>query len=349
MNILLIKNEGGEYLLEVIQNDKQLLRDEWFNDFFDNDGNFAKDRLGMYLKEQTEGISKLTFKQLTAYIPLFTFFLLVLIRVITSLTDNSNNIYVDIAICMSCILLLIALVTIPLMYTSVSIQKKYNACIHDVIKEFWKRFDSILISECEMCVQVKSPELLNVYNLYTYKQIQQIERSLVGPNAEVYCYSRYRDDGGIGPAETDEIVVQNLTKKGIPYHFFYYENSPRDTELFEPRNNREIYIALSDSNQLKKDDAYKQCLDYRIYRNARFDIMIYKQDDNILEGYFCLNFPVDANVCEGCKKDYSKYCPLKSTNGSTDKLLYKKMPRDITSELYRKLMMFEKISDKKGI
>lgn len=335
-------------LLGNIQNERQLHGNEWYNDFFEEDGNFSRAGLGAYLKRQTKEIGKLSYQRLIAFMPLFTFISLVLIHTITLSNDNSSNnlpsIYI--AICAICILLLIALTILPLMYTSILIQKRYNDSLRNVVKEFWKQFDSILISECESCVQAKSPELLNVYNLYTYKQIQQIERSLVGPNTEVYCYSRYRDDGGIGPAETDEIVVENLTKKGIPYHFFYYENSPRDTETFAPRNSREIYIAFSNSTQLKKEDAYKQCLDYRIYRNARFDIMIYKRGDDVLEGYFCLNFPVDANICEGCKKDYSKNCPLKSTNGSTDKLLYKKMPQDITAELFTKLKMFEKIYSK---
>ena len=268
---------------------------------------------------------------------------------ITSQINNGkDNFYVlRIVICTCFILLLIALEIIPLLSKSVSIQKKYNEDLSDSVKMIRKQFDSEVISECQLCAQTNTLEPLNAYNLYTYKQIQQIERSLIGPNVEVYCYSRYRDDGGIGPSETDKIVTDNIKKKGIPYHFFYYENCPGDTEPFVPRDSIETYVSLSASNQLKENESYKQCLDYRIYSNARFDIMIYKRG-NSLEGYFCLNFPVPG-ICKNCQKNHSTRCNLKSAEELPDKLLYKKMPKDITSELFRKLVGFEKMYNKKDI
>lgn len=337
-------------MTESTQNNNQFQKDMVFNDFYDENGNFSKFKLKEYLKEQTNGTSKLAIQKLAAWIPLYIFLVLLIIRCVTSLINNNENSYYKLILfaCVFLVLLLIALEVIPLVYVSVSVQKRYNENLFDVVKEVRKQFDSVLISECKLCAQTKTPEPLNVYNLYTYKQIQQIERSLIGPNTEVYCYSRYRDDGGIGPTETDEIVTENLMKKGIPYHFFYYENSPGDTESPKPRNSRETYIDLSKSKQLKNENAYKQCLDYRIYSNARFDVMIYKRGES-LEGYFCLNFPVDAVTCERCQKGYATRCPLKSAKGSTDKLLYKKIPHDITSQLFQKLVEFEKTESIKDV
>lgn len=336
-------------MAEFIQNDKQFQEDMVFEDFYDENGSFSKVKLETYLKAHINETYKRLIQKLAPWIPAFIFLMLVITHMVTLLINNSEDDFYELklVLCVCCILLLIALEAIPLVSISVTIQKKYNENLSDAVKKFRKQFDSVVISECQLCAQTKTPEPLNVYNLYTYKQIQQIERSLIGSNVEVYCYSRYRDDGGIGPTETDEIVTENIMKKGIPYHFFYYENSPGDTEPFEPRSSIENYVVLSDSNQLKNKDAYKQCLDYRIYSNARFDIMIYKRD-NSLEGYFCLNFPV-AGTCEKCQKAYSKRCPLKSARGSTDKLLYKKMPQDITSELFQKLVDFERIYNKKDI
>lgn len=320
-----------------------------FNNFYDEDGNFSKDKLTKYLKAKAPANDayKILISKLLPLIPAFILLLLIIIRMVTSLINNGNDdFYVwKFMLCVGCILTFIALEVIPLVSTSVSEQKKYSENLSNATKELRKQFDDVVLSECILCAQTKTPEPLNVYNLYTYKQIQQIERSLTGPNVEVYCYSRYRDDGGIGPIDTDKIVTENIIKKGIPYHFFYYEDSPGDTAPFEPRSRIETYVVLSDSIQLKSNDAYKQCLDYRIYSNARFDIMIYKRGKN-LEGYFCLNFPV-AGTCETCQKAHSKRCPLKSAKGSTDKLLYKKMPRDITEELVHKLKDFEKIYNKK--
>lgn len=337
-------------MTESIQNDKQFQKDMVFNDFYDEDGNFSKDKLKKYLKERTNGTSKLAIQKVAAWVPLYIFLLLLIIRCVTLLINNNEGDFyiLNFVACVFLILLLIALEVIPLVYVGMSIQKIYNENLFDGVKEFRKQFDDVLISECKLCAQTKTPEPLNVYNLYTYKQIQQIERSLIGPDTEVYCYSRYRDDGGIGPTETDEIVTENLIKKGIPYHFVYYENSPGDTEPFKPRNSRETYIDLSKSAQLKNKDAYKQCLDYRIYSNARFDVMIYKQG-NSLEGYFCLNFPVDAVTCERCQKGYAARCPLKSAKGSTDKLLYKKIPCDITLQLFQKIVEFEKTENIKDV
>lgn len=318
-----------------------------FNDFYDETGNFSKNKLKTYLKEQTDGAAKLAIQKVAAWSTIYIFFILLIIRSATSLINNGENsdYKLNLFVCLCFVLLLIAFEIVPLARISASVQKRYNKNLFDVVKEFREQFDAVLTSECELCAKAKTPDPLNVYNLYTYKQIQHIERSLVGPDTKVYCYSRYRDDGGIGPTETDEIVYENLVKKGISYHFFYYENSPGDTETPKPRNDRETYIDLSKSKQLKNKEAYKQCLDYRIYSNARFDAMIYKRDDS-LEGYFCLNFPVNAVICERCQKSYAKNCPLKSARGSTDKLLYKKIPRDITSQLFHKLEDFEKAEGK---
>lgn len=337
-------------MTESTQNDNQFQKDIVFNDFYDEDRNFSKNKLETYLKERTNRTSKLAIQKLAAWIPIYIFFVLLIIRCVTSLINNNEDIYYELNFfaCVCFILLLIALEVIPLIFISMSVQKKYNENLFNVVKELKKQFDRVLVSECKLCAQTKTPEPLNVYNLYTYKQIQQIERSLIGPDTEVYCYSRYRDDGGIGPTETDEIVTENLIKKGISYHFFYYENRPGDTELFNPRNNKETYIDLSKSKQLKNESAYKQCLDYRIYSNARFDVMIYKRGDS-LEGYFCLNFPVDSATCARCQKSYSARCPLKSAKGSTDKLLYKKIPHDITLQLFQKLVEFEKKENMKGV
>lgn len=331
-------------MIRSLQNDYQFQEDIVFDEFYDENGNFSQDKLETYLRKWTNGTSKLAIQGLVAWVPLYIFLILLIIRFVNSLiSNNSGNYYkIELVICTLFILLLILLEVIPLVCASVSIQKKYNEELFDIIKEFKKQFDSALTSECKLCAQTKTPDPLNVYNLYTYKQIQQIERSLIGGDTEVYCYSRYRDDGGIGPAETDEIVAENLIKKGIPYHFFYYENSPGDTESFQPRNDKETYIVLSKSKQLKSKDAYKQCLDYRIYSNSRFDVMIYKRGD-YLEGYFCLNFPVNSSTCERCQKAYASRCPLKSAKGSTDKLLYKKIPHDITSQLFQKMVEFEKM------
>lgn len=271
-------------MTESAQNNNRLQEDMVFNDFYDEEGNFSRSKLEEYLREQTSGTGKLAIQKLAAWIPLYVFFVLLIIRCVTSLINNNEDSYYKSILfaCVLLVLLLVALEVIPLVYVSVSVQKSYNENLFNIVKKFRKKFDSALILECKLCAKTKTPEPLNVYNLYTYKQIQQIERSLIGPNTEVYCYSRYRDDGGIGPTETDEIVTENLMKKGISYHFFYYENSPEDTESPKKRNNREIYIDLSESKQLKNEKAYKQCLDYRIYSNARFDVMIYKRDESLL-------------------------------------------------------------------
>lgn len=318
-----------------------------FNDFYNKNGNFSKEKLTTYLKAPANDAYKIMIPKLLPWSSIFIFFMLATIRLVTLLMNDNEFHGWGFVLCVACIFIFIALEVVLLVSVSVSDQKKYHENLSDAAKKLRKQFDDVVISECQLCAQTRTPEPLNVYNLYTYKQIQQIERSLTGSNVEVYCYSRYRDDGGIGPTETDEIVAENLLKKGIPYHFFYYENSPGDTEPFEPRSSIETYVVLSDSIQLKINDAYKQCLDYRIYSNARFDIMIYKRDES-LEGYFCLNFPV-AGTCEKCHKTYSKRCPLKSAKGSTDKLLYKKMPHEITEELFHKLESFEKTYNKKDM
>jgi lipid-A-disaccharide synthase-like uncharacterized protein len=332
-------------LAESIESSYTNQKEIKFDDFYENN-EFSKDKLKNYLREQTYNDGKIPIEELLKgfwdelliYIALILFigyFVTILVE------KNENQSYIlPLLFLVISILTLITLVIYRLVHISVSVQKKYNENLFNVVKKFRNQFDKELISECKLCAKTKEPEPLNAYNLYTYKKIQQIESSLSGSKIEVYCYSRYRDVGvGIGPAGTDKIVAENL-KKGIRYHFFYYENSPMDKGDFNPRNN-ETYIDMSKSKQLSCEDKYKKCLDYHIYSNARFDVKIYKEDDKY-QGYFCLNFPVDAGACERCVKK----CQLKSAKGSTDKLLYKKMPHNITMQLYEKLKYFEEIEKK---
>jgi hypothetical protein len=199
--------------------------------------------------------------------------------------------------------------------------------------------------ECKECVKLKENKGVNAYNLYTYDQILQIEKSL-GRGDVVFCYSRNRNDGkGAGQDKAEMVVKQNVDNEIEYYYFYYDENNADRQEVISKKG--EFFINLVD----QYPDKYMDFLDYRIYRDSDFDIMIYEHNNvsaggsnpEKIEGYYGLNFPVRKKgrnetvlACTVCKS--RENCSLRVENGQeTDRILYKRMPISIVKDLHTRL------------
>lgn len=276
-------------------------------------------------------------------LPVIGLFVPALIFLLKQHETYGSNTLIGIVLAL-CIVALIAVIVLPLIVFAnkmlVSDSKKLqevrkkNFAKIDAIKENQSiEFERLADKQCLKCVSVKSGNVLNAYNLYTYQQILDIEDSVgksCDSNKVVYSYSTYRDDGeDVGIAEAEKIIEENQ-RRGVKYYEFFFADNNEITFQLE-RNKNEIFINLEE--YMGKDEIAK-CLDYQFYKHSRFDIMIYQWSKDRIEGYYCINFPVISE----CK--YSTVCPLNCTLSSsnrTAKVFYKKMPRSITYSLHKRL------------
>lgn len=239
------------------------------------------------------------------------------------------------------VVLLICDITIPLLLFSNQLidrtENKIETFNAELLEEYNCVYNDRRYSEmeavndyCRKCLEIREGNVLNSYNLFTYDQILKIEERVgnsPGKNRAVFSYSTYRDDGDdVGVAEAEEIVSANK-KKGVKYYEIFYSD-PVESTVHGDDN--EVFVNLSEI--LK--EGIERCLDYRFYKDCRFDIMIYQWDDNNVEGYFCLNFP----LIKECTHDAN--CPIKCTLSNTDrtkKVFYKKMVPSVTVSLHQRL------------
>lgn len=186
--------------------------------------------------------------------------------------------------------------------------------------------------KCEDCINIKKGTIINAYNLITYDQILQIEKRLgrmEGDERAVFSYSMYREDGpGVGIDAANDVVADN-NRAGVPYYILFYKEVNESIKLERPvlQIDKCLFINLTEV----LGDKLNENLDYQFYKQTFFDIMLYKYSKEKIEGYYCLSFPI-AQDCQ-----YRKKCSLDCRNGTTDKVFYKKMPKDIAEDLYKKL------------
>lgn len=285
--------------------------------------------------------SAVLFKELIANvwfssIILLLFFLILKVLSLV-LTEDKNTVYIVALIILSCTLVgaMIIFFLKVSQSTIILLQNEIEEKIRD---------------NCKKCVEIKENIDLNAYNIVTYDQLLQIEGTVSGKNAAVYCYSTYRDDGsdiGLPPAE--KIIEENL-KRGVKYYDIFFEESPSSNKK-EPERKGEMYVNLSEHYP----DEYKEYLDFKIYKHMLFDVMIYRFGDgqradkhNLgtdvdgkedIEGYFGLNFPIKGKeqMCRICHM--STNCPLDFNKVKYKRTIYKKMPHAIAQNLYDKLKL----------
>lgn len=214
-----------------------------------------------------------------------------------------------------------------------AVQTEKNS-LDDAIRQSNKDSFESLNKKCQECVQTLAGNVINAYSLYTYKQLLKIEESVgqeSGDNRCVFCYSTYRDDGDeVGVEEAEKVISANQ-EKGVKYYNIYY----KEPGGLQPNQNfvNEVFINLSETEELRNGLA-EACLDYKFFRQVRFDIMIYQWDPKRVEGYFCINFPLRANCLNYNNCPYS--CNAQGEE-RTEKVFYKKMSPIITNDLLRRL------------
>lgn len=304
-----------------------------------NDKNI-KDKISSILEQDKFSIPSDGAYQLV--LPIAALILFGIIFLINSLFIKNQKFSFYILLLIIGIIMLLCVIVIPLIfYSNKLIKENQNKiesledCFRNECNDAFKQsklneIDSIN-TYCFDCLKIQEGNVLNAYNLFSYEQILKIEERVgnsEGKNRAVFSYSTYRDDGeDVGIAEAEAIVQANK-RKGVKYYeIFYSDQEGADIDGDE----NEIFINLS--KVLGKDEIEK-CLDYRFYKDSRFDIMIYQWDDDDIEGYFCLNFPL-VKEC-----DHVTSCPLVCTLANanrTSKVFYKKMVPSVTLGLHQRL------------
>lgn len=288
------------------------------------------------VNEEAEGISRQAqYKYLPSWywLPIFTLAVgrtIVLISEGTVTITNPNKL-------IFWALVFLVVTVCPLHSTSKKILKNMDQSLDELSKKTCEDISQAKKNEieqinknCEKCVSLKGGSALNAYNLYTYEQILMIEESVgnaSGSMRRVFAYSTHRDDGeGVGIQEAEKIVQQNI-EKGVEYYECFY-NNPKEIKS-------EDKVIFKDLADCLGEETMEKCLDYRFYQHSRFGIIIYQWDDEHIEGYFCLNFPLLIKEC-----DRSADCPVDCSPANlnrTGKIFYKKMVPSITLGLHARL------------
>jgi hypothetical protein len=189
--------------------------------------------------------------------------------------------------------------------------------------------------------------------LVTFDELLNIEESLSETQEsgkEVFIYSIYKDNDFDNKPEVKRVYDKNINAGVVYYDIYYGETviSPDKGYISE-----ENQIKLSDlfTNGTLWESKYKQrftektfsddFLDYQLYKTSSFDMMIYKWDNERIEGYFCVNFPIKERCPNRTrKKGCNNQCSRDTTN-----LFYKKMPNHIAKELYDNLVEWKNIKN----
>ena len=199
-------------------------------------------------------------------------------------------------------------------------------------------------NKCKSCPIIELKNNMKLFNLFKFDELLKIEKSVGkahGKGREVLIYSiNGENDDNEDKPEVDKVVKFNK-KKGVKYYDVYYTKTNKnysiddDIELnvfFEKYQN----VWKEYSQILKEKDCTKKFLDYQLYKDTRFDMMVYKWSSERIEGYFCVNFPL-KKACSfktqgnGCRNP----CAKKDEELKT--LFYKKMPKEISNALYESL------------
>lgn len=193
--------------------------------------------------------------------------------------------------------------------------------IGSAINEDGEQKKSDIFELCKMCVIKKATSPLLYFGIITYPELLRIEADLglskEPGNCEVIVYTSHLDNEF--PAKD---VIKSNIESGVKYKVFYYNG-----EL-----TKEIKELYSEECLIEMDQG---SIDYKIHECAGFDIMVYKNSEGEIYGYYCVNFTPPQN--NGCNNHSDSSQCKNPCNKNNENLFYKKISKRAVKNIYNDL------------
>lgn len=180
--------------------------------------------------------------------------------------------------------------------------------------------------KCLDCIESKMEDGFHSHGLIHLDELIQFEGKLALSSNPAGCEVLvYTSD--LATEKNAEKEVRENIKNGVHYIVLFFNNSCKETEF---QSIKELY-GEDNLVDLSKRDDYNTSFDAGLAKTLGFDIMIYKDCENSLKGYFAVDFVPEGNYRSFHDLHCNNMCNYGKENNNP---FYKEISIEITKILY---------------
>lgn len=183
---------------------------------------------------------------------------------------------------------------------------------------------------CLDCIRKKMEDSISDHGLLHLEDLLAIERKLSLSSDPKACKVLIYTSDLATENDAEKEAKENI-EKGVQYIVLYFSNT------CEPEEYERIKSLYGENNlvKLSKKKKYKESIDGQLADTLGFDITIYQNAGNIIDGYFAVDFvPKNRPI----RSFHNPNCSEQCNYGKGTEAFYKKISYSCTKYLYEEIL-----------